>query len=419
MASPFYHVFLCVSLWAPICCNLPPRCPNKGSPHSPSSKRSPTSQLSSSSTDFAFHLYRKMALQSPHRNVFFSPVSVSTSLAMLSLGAGSATKAQILESLGFTLTVTSESAIHRSFQHLVHSLNVPSKEQSLRMGSGLFVRQRLQLQRSFLDRVKKLYATKVFSIDFSNTFSAQKRINSYVEKETEGKVADVIQDLDPMTVMVLVNHILFKANWTKPFNPARTNKNFPFLVDGQTTVRVPMMHQMEEFAFGVDPKLNCSVLRMDYRGNSMALFILPGKEGKMRQLERALSARTLRRWSHLLQKRWMDVFIPKFSISASYDLETILPDMGIRDAFNKNADFSGMTKAGLLQVSKATHKAVLDINEEGTEAVAATATKLIVRSKDQPSFSVLRLDRPFLLAMIEKNTNAVLFIGKVENPIKV
>ncbi|XP_023575465.1 serpin A9 isoform X3 [Octodon degus] len=315
MASSFYHLLLFVGLWVPLYCKPPSHAPSRGSAPPSCSKSSPGSQVSSGSTNFAFRLYRRLALQSPGRNIFFSPA----------------------------------------------------------------------------------------------------RINSYVEKETRGKVVNLIQDLDPLTAMVLVNHIFFKANWTKPFNPADTHKSFPFLVDKQTTVRVPMMQQRDTFAFGVDPKLNCSVLQMDFRGDTVAFFILPG-EGKMRQLEETLSARVVRRWSHSLRKRWIEVFLPKFSISASYDLETILPKMGIRDAFNKNADFAGITKTGFLQVSKATHKAVLDIGEEGTEAVAATATKLIVRSKDNPSFPVIAFKKPFLTMITSKDLSAIFFIGKIKNP---
>ncbi|XP_063097675.1 serpin A9 [Cavia porcellus] len=416
MASSLYHLLLFVGLWTAIYCKPPSDPHSRGSPRPPSAKDSPASLVSSGSTNFAFHLYRRLALHSPSRNVFFSPVSISTSLAMLSLGGYSATKAQILRTLGFNLTVTPESAIHQGFQHLVHALNAPNTELDLRMGSALFVKKGLQLQASFLDRAKRLYGSKVFSMDFSNAFSVQ-RINRYVEKETKGKVTNLIRDLDPLTAMVLVNHILFKAKWMKPFNPADTHRSFPFLVDKQTTVHVPMMQQMETFAFGVDPQLNCSVLQMDYKGDTRALFVLPG-EGRMRQLEKALSTRLLRRWSHLLQKRQIEVFIPKFSISASYNLETILPKMGIRDAFGKNADFSGITKTGFLQVSKATHKAVLDIGEEGTEAAAATATKLIVRSKDRPFSTVLRLDKPFIVILMKEDINSPLFIGKIENPTK-
>ncbi|XP_008562269.1 PREDICTED: serpin A9-like [Galeopterus variegatus] len=417
MASSFYRVLFVVGLWASTRCAPPSNAPSRGSSHSSSTKSTCTSPLSSSNTYFAFRLYRRLVLETPSQNVFFSPVSVSASLAMLSLGAHSATKTQILQGLGFNLTHVPESAIHQGFQHLLHLLNVPSKDLGLKLGSVLFIKKELQLQADFLDNAKRLYSSEVFSTDFSNTSGAQERINSYVKKETNGKVVDIIQGLDPLTAMVLVNHIFFKARWEQPFNAAETSKSFPFLVGKRTTVHVPMMHQTEQFAFAVDPELNCSVLQMDYRGGIVAFFVLPGK-GKMRQLEQALSARMLRKWRHSLQKRWIEVFIPKFSISASYDLETILPKLGIRNAFDQNADFSGITKRDFLQVSKATHKAVLDVGEEGTEAVAATATKLIVRSKDSPPHATVYFNKPFLMLIINEATDSMLFLGKVENPTK-
>ncbi|XP_035927800.2 serpin A9-like isoform X2 [Halichoerus grypus] len=383
MASAFYRVFLIVSICAAIPCVPPPRDPSKGFSCLSSPRSTAASGLSSSNTSFAFRLYQRLVLKTPDQNVFFSPRSVSTSLAMLSLGARSATKTQILQSLGFNLTHVPEPAIHQAFQHLLQLLRAPSKDLDLRMGSVLFIKKELRLQTNFLDNIKRLYESKVFSTDFSSTSTAREQINSYVEKETEGKVVDLIQGLEPLTVMVLVNHIFFKAKWEKPFNPGYTRKSSPFLVGKRTTVKVPMMHQ-----------------------------------GKMKQLEQALSATMLRKWSYLLQKRWIELFIPKFSISASYDLETILPKMGIRDAFDKNADFSGITRRDFLQLSKAAHKAVLDVSEEGTEAAAATATKLTVRSKDGPSHTVVRFNRSFLLLLVRRATEAVLFLGKVENPTK-
>ncbi|XP_073923019.1 serpin A9 [Castor canadensis] len=418
MASSFHRVLFLVGLCAPVYCIPPSSTPSKRPPKPPSMKGTPAYQVSRSNTNFAFHLYQRLVLQNPGRNIFFSPVSVSTSLAMLSLGARSATKSQILQSLNFSLTHTAESVIHLGFQHLVHSLNVPSKDRSLRVGSALFVRKGLALQADFLDRSKRLYEAKVFSTDFSSTFAAQEKINSYVAKETSGKVTDIIQDLDPLTAMVLVNHIFFKAKWTKPFNPADTIKGFSFLVGQGTTVHVPMMHQTEEFAFGVDPELDCSVLQMDYGPDTMALFVLPSK-GKMGQLEQALSPRTLEKWSHSLQKRRIEVLIPRFSMSASYNLETILPKMGIHDAFDRNADFSGITKSDSLQVSKAAHKAVLAVSEEGTEAVAATATNIILRSKDGPSSPIICFNSTFLVMIIDKHIESMLFLGKVQNPTQV
>ncbi|XP_053459621.1 serpin A11 [Nycticebus coucang] len=418
MATSFYEALFIVGLCAPFYCVLPATVPRGECLHPSSTKNNAASQVSSHNTDFAFRLYRRLISEAPSQNVFFSPMSVSTSLAMLSLGARSATKTQILLSLGFNLTHTPEPTIHQAFRHLVHLFTVPSKALGVQMGNVLFIKKELQLQANFLDNVKRLYEVEVFPTDFSNPSKAQARINSYVKKETKGKVENLVQNLDPLTAMVLVNHIFFKAKWEKPFNPVDTKNSFPFLLGKGTTVPVPMMHQMEQFSFGVDPELDCFVLQMDYRGDNVAFFVLPGK-GKMRQLEQALSAQTLRKWRHSLQKRWIEVFIPKFSISASYNLETILPKMGIRNAFDKNADFSGIVKRDSLQVSKATHKAVLDVGEEGTEAVAATATKLVVRSKDGPSHNTVFFDRPFLLLLMNQDIDSVLFVGKVEKPTRM
>ncbi|XP_012579889.1 PREDICTED: serpin A9 [Condylura cristata] len=417
MAPAFYGVLLVISLCAPIRCVHPSRPPNRGAPQPSSTKGTTTSQVASSNTDFAFRLYRRLVLKTPNQNVVFSPLSVSASLAMLSLGARSTTKSQILRGLGFNPQHTPEAAIHRGFQHLVHSLNVPNQDLCVKMGSVLFIRKELRLQEQFLVDVKRLYEAEVLSTDFSNTSTALARINGYVEKETNGKVVGLVQELEPMTAMVLVNHVFFKAKWKKPFAPADTRNSFPFLVDKRPCVRVPMMHQVEEFAFGVDLELNCSLLRMDYSGDTSVLFMLPG-QGRMRQLEQALSDRRLQKWNHLLRKRWVEVFMPKFSISASYDLETILPKMGIRDAFGKNADFSGITKRDSLQVSKAAHKAVLDVDEEGTEAAATSATKLVVRSKGRPASHTITFNMPFLLQITHGATGTPLFLGKVTDPTK-
>lgn len=210
MASSLYGVLFAAGLCAPIYCVSLVNAPS-GYPHPSSTKSTPASLVYSLNTDFAFRLYRRLVLETPSQNVFFSPMSVSTSLAMLSLGAHSVTKTQILEGLGFNLTHTPESAIHWGFQHLVHSLTVPSKDLALKMGSALFVKKELQLQANFLGNVKRLYEAEVFSTDFSNPSIAQAKINCHVKKKTQGKVVDIIQGLDLLTVMVLVNHIFFKG----------------------------------------------------------------------------------------------------------------------------------------------------------------------------------------------------------------
>ncbi|KAG8509318.1 Thyroxine-binding globulin, partial [Galemys pyrenaicus] len=372
-------------------------------------------KMSSINADFAFNLYRRFTVETPDRNIFFSPVSISAALAMLSLGAYSSTQTQILESLGFNLTDTPTAEIQQGFQHLICSLNFPKKELELQMGNALFIGKQLKPLAKFLDDVKSLFETEVFSIDFSNVSVAQQEINSHVEKQTKGSVVGLIQDLKPSTIMILVNYIHFKAQWANPFDPSKTEEGSSFLVDKTTMVHVPMMHQMEQYYHLVDTELNCTVLQMDYSKNALALFVLP-KEGQMEWVEGAMSSKTLKKWNRLLQKGWIDLFVPKFSISATYELGTVLLKMGIQDAFADNADFPGFTEDNGLKLSNAAHKSVLHVGEKGTEAVAVPE----VRFLDQPEITLLhpiiQFDRSFLLLILEKSTRSILFLGKVVDP---
>ncbi|XP_073083598.1 thyroxine-binding globulin isoform X2 [Manis javanica] len=310
--------------------------------------------MSSINADFAFNLYRRFTVETPDRNIFLSPVSISAALAMLSLGARSSTQTQILESLGFNLTDTPVTEIEQGFQHLICSLNFPKEELELQMGNALFIGKQLKPLAKFLNDVNSLYETEVFSTDFSNVSIAQQEINSHVEKQTKGKVVGIIQDLKSDTIMVLVNYIHFKAQWASPFDPSKTEEGSSFLVDKTTMVQVPMMHQMEQYYHLVDAELNCTVLQMDYSKNALALFVLP-KEGQMEWVEGAMSSKTLKKWNRLLNKGWIDLFVPKFSISATYDLGAILLKMGIQDAFADDADFPALTGDKGLKLSKAAH----------------------------------------------------------------
>uniref|UniRef100_A0ABI7XXR3 Thyroxine-binding globulin n=1 Tax=Felis catus TaxID=9685 RepID=A0ABI7XXR3_FELCA len=357
-------------------------------------------KMSSINADFAFNLYLRFTVETPDQNTFFSPVSISAALAMLCLGACHNTQTQIIESLGFNLT------------------DIPMADtKGIRITSGKFIGKQLKPLAQFLDDVKSLYETEVFSTVFSNVSAAQE-INSHVQKQTKGKVVGLIEDLKPNTIMVLVNYIHFKALWENPFDPSKTEEGSSFSVDKNTIVQVPMMQQMEQYYHLVDTELNCTVLQMDYSKNALALFVLP-KEGQMEWVEGAMSSETLKKWNHLLQKGWIDLFVPKFSISASYDLGAILLNMGIQDAFADNANFLGLTGDSGLQLSNAAHKAVLHIGEKGTEAVVVPE----VRFLDQPEITLLhpiiQFDRSFLLLLLEKSTRNILFLGKVVDPTEV
>ncbi|KAG3260438.1 alpha-1-antitrypsin-like protein CM55-MS [Ictidomys tridecemlineatus] len=183
--------------------------------------------------EFALSLYRVLAHESNTTNIFFSPVSIATALASLSLGTKADTHTQIMEGLGFNLTEISEADIHQGFQHLLQNLNKPNSQLQLTTGNGLFIDHNLKLLDKFLEDVKNLYHSEAFSTDFTNTDEAKKQINTYVEKGTQGKIVDLVKDLNRDSILALVNYIFFKGKWEKPFEVDHT-KEEDFHVDQHT-----------------------------------------------------------------------------------------------------------------------------------------------------------------------------------------
>ncbi|XP_075859865.1 alpha-1-antichymotrypsin-like isoform X2 [Microcebus murinus] len=370
-------------------------------------------RLGSSDTDFVFGLYKQLALQNPNENVIFSPLSVSAALAFLSLGAGGTTLTELLQGLKFNLTETSEAAIHQSFQQLLRSLSRPSEQLQLSTGNAMFIAEQLRLRERFVEDARGLYASKAFKINFQDSAAAKKFINDYVEKKTRGKIVDLVKDLDPSTMMVLVNYIFFKAKWKTPFDPHDTVKA-RFYLSRRKWVKVPMMSMEDlDVPYFRDEELSCAVAELMYTGNASALLVLPDL-GKMKQVEAKLLPETLRRWRDSLQTRHIDSLqLPKFSISGDYNLENILPRLGIRAVFTKEADLSGITGAKNLVLSQMVHKAALDVAEVGTEAAAATGIKIIPMSGRMGPMFTLRFSRPFLVIIQDKALQGILFMAKV------
>nr|AAC53063.1 plasminogen activator inhibitor 3 [Mus musculus]AAH90981.1 Serpina5 protein [Mus musculus] len=364
-----------------------------------------------SSKDFAFRLYRALASESPGQNVFFSPLSVSMSLGMLSLGAGLKTKTQILDGLGLSLQQGQEDKLHKGFQQLLQRFRQPSDGLQLSLGSALFKDPAVHIRDDFLSAMKTLYMSDTFSTNFGNPEIAKKQINNYVAKQTKGKIVDLIKDLDSTHVMIVVNYIFFKAKWQTAFSETNTHK-MDFHVTPKKTIRVPMMNREDEYSYYLDQNISCTVVGIPYQGNAIALFILPS-EGKMKQVEDGLDERTLRNWLKMFTKRRLDLYLPKFSIEATYKLENVLPKLGIQDVFTTHADLSGITDHTNIKLSEMVHKSMMEVEESGTTAAAITGAIFTFRSA-RPSSLKIEFTRPFLLTLMEDSH--ILFVGKVTRP---
>ncbi|XP_069064342.1 alpha-1-antitrypsin-like protein GS55-MS [Pleurodeles waltl] len=367
-------------------------------------------KITSANTGFAFNFYKHQTSNGKSGNVFVSPISISTALGMLSLGARVKTHKEILEGMGFNLREISEKDVHASFHHLMQNLNTSNSELHLSTGNALFIQKDLPLLPQFLHNVKSHYDSEVLSSNFNNQEEAKKQINNFVLEKTHGKISELLPNIDPGTVLVLVNHIFFKGSWTQPFNSNFTAEE-DFFVDENTTVKVPMMRRYSTFNSHWDADLSCRVVQLDYAGNASAMLILP-KQGKMKLVEDALSAATLEKWTKSLSPQVVNLYVPKFSISVATDLIETLKEMGIKEVFTDNADLSGITTSPGLKVSQAVHKAALSLDEKGTEAAGATAIGIMPISFVFPT----KFNYPFLLLIRHHITNSILFLGKIVNP---
>ncbi|KAM4690568.1 uncharacterized protein WCC33_017971 [Rhinophrynus dorsalis] len=381
--------------------------------HQHSNESMPCHKIAPSNARFAFNLFKQVASQNPSDNIFFSPVSISTAFAMLSLGAKSQTFNQIIEALGFNISEISVEDINEGFHHLIHMLDDPDSELKLSSGNALFIDKDLKLIQKFLDDAEHLYESEAISTDFQNEEEAKKQINSYVEKKTNGKIVDLIDSVDPRTALILINYIYFRGEWEKPFDEQDT-KEGEFHVDSNTVVTVPMMRRNGMYNVAFDNELGCTVVEIPYKGNATSLFILPD-EGKLEQVQAALEKRTIMRWKKLFYWRSVDLTIPKFSVSATLDLQKELTKMGVTDVFSDNADLSGIVEGVKLMVSKAVHKAVLSVDEKGTEAAAATAIEVMPMSLPP----VIIFNRPFMVSVYSRSTRSSLFLGRISNPKKI
>ncbi|KAM7159582.1 corticosteroid-binding globulin [Molossus nigricans] len=366
--------------------------------------------LAPNNADFAFNLYEHLVASTPGKNVFISPMSISMSLAMLSLGAHGYTRAQILQGLGFNLTETSEAKIHHSFWYLHRLLTGSDSGLEITIGNALFLNKNLELLESFSADTKHYYEVDTLATDFQDWARASGQINEYIKNKTHGENMDLFSELRSPAMLILVNYIFFKGTWAHAFNPESTREE-NFYVNETTLVKVPTMFQSNETKYLHDSVLPCQLVQLDYVGNGTVFLILPDK-GKTDTVINALSRDTMQRWADSLTNSLVDLYIPKISISGAYDLGDILEDMGTVGLYSKQADFSGTTQEAQLKVSKVVHNAMLQLDEKGVKEAASTAVPQNLASKPV----VMHFNQPFVILIFDYFTWSSLFLVKVVNP---
>ncbi|CAO2587231.1 Serpin A12 [Lemmus lemmus] len=333
---------------------------------------------------------------------------MSTAFSMLTLGAQNSTLEEIKE--GFHLQEIAEKDMYLGFHYLLHKLNRETQDVKINLGNALFMDQKLKPQKRFLRLTKTVYDADMVLTSFQDLNSTQREINNYISQKTHNIINNLVKSIDPGTVMLLANYIYFRARWQYEFNPKET-KEEEFFVDKDKTVKVPMMFRRGLYDVAYDSQLSSTILEMPYRGNITATFVLPDS-GKMKILEQSLQADIFAKWKSLLAKSLLDLHLPRFSISASYNLEEILPLIGLGNMFDMEADLSGIMGQLNRTVSRAVHKAMLNIDETGTEATGATILEAIPMSVPPE----VNFNSPFLVIIYDSLTQSPLFVGKVVDP---
>ncbi|KAM4633472.1 alpha-1-antitrypsin homolog [Polymixia lowei] len=368
-------------------------------------------KLSPPNTDFAFALYKSLnAKAGAGKNIFYSPLGVASALSMLSVGAGGNTHGELFTALGYSAAGLTQVQVNEAYEHLLHMVGHSQEAQQLDIGNALAIRTGFKPLDKFLADVKHFYAGEGFSVDFSTPADAVAKINDFIAKKTHDKIKDQVKDLSPDTAMVLLNYIYFRGKWEKPFEASKTQKG-DFHVDETTTVQVDMMQRTGRYDFYQDQDNHTTVILLPYKGNTSMMIVLPD-EGKMAEVEGYINKEYIRHWHDSLFRSSVDLFLPKFSISAEASLDDTLKEMGIASAFGDMADFSGVSEEVKLKVSKVSHKAVLSVDETGTEAAASTTIEIMPMSLPDS----MKLDRPFLVFILEHSTKSVLFMGKISDP---
>ena len=384
---------------------------------------------------FALELYQK--LRAEEGNLFFSPYSISTALAMTYAGARGQTERQMAEVLHFPTATGnvegdpnkastervdspwSQERFHSMFGAIIKDLNARGEKggYELTVANALWGQKGYGFLKEFLELVKTNYGGGLNEVDFvDETETARQAINDWVEKETNGKIENLIGKgvLDSMTRLVLTNAIYFKGDWARQFKKDET-KDAPFTLSNGQTINVPMMNQTAEFKYMETDSFQA--LELPYVNDELSMIIfLPKKVDGIGGFEEMLTAEKLSGWLADLGKREVIVSIPKFKQTSQFGLADVFGSMGMGDAFSPaKADFSGMTGGRELFISAVVHKAYVDVNEEGTEAAAATGVAMKLTSV-APKATVFRADHPFLFLIRDNSSGSILFIGRMMKP---
>ncbi|XP_006141887.1 plasminogen activator inhibitor 2 [Tupaia chinensis] len=413
-------------------------------------------ELYVANTIFALNLFKQLANTNSTQNLFFSPWSISSTMAMVYLGSRGNTADEMAKVLQFNnvgvhkvipvtpknftgceymqqtqkgpypdaiLQAQAEDKIHSSFRSLSSAINASGGGYLLESANKLFGEKSARFKEEYIQLSKKYYSTEPQAVNFLECAEeARKNINSWVETQTKGKIPTLLPEgaVDEETRMVLVNAIYFKGKWKTPFEK-KLNGLYPFRVNLTHRIPVQMMYLHGKLNIGYIEDLKAQILELPYAGLVSMFLLLPDEITEastgLELLESEITYEKLNKWisKDTMTEDDVEVYIPQFKLEEHYELKSILRSMGMNDAFNKGqANFLGMSEKNDLFLSEVYHQATVDVNEEGTEAAAGTGGVMTGRTgHGGPKFVA---DHPFLFFIMHKVTNCILFFGRYTLP---
>jgi len=373
--------------------------------------------VAGSNTAFGIDLYKNLAEDSG--NIFFSPYSINLALAMTYAGADGETAKQIKDVFKWKLP---DNKLHDAIGKLTDKL--PPEDDSefaLNIANSIWGQDGYSFCERYLNILEDDYGAPLRTVAFkSRPEDVRKKINRWVEEKTDDKIKDLMPkgSIDNLTRLVLANAIYFKARWAKTFRENKTTEETFTTAKGEE-VETEMMQQTEQFHYMEN---NCiKLLELPYEGGETSmLIILPHKKNDLPQTEKAFTEKQLDSWMQKLKRHRVSVKLPKFKLKTKFMLQKpeILPAMGMKDAFSpRKANFSHMADEDeQLYISAAIHQAYIDVDEEGTEAAAATGIGVAATAAPLGEPQKFYADRPFIFLIRDRKTNCTLFIGRLANP---
>ncbi|OBS80031.1 hypothetical protein A6R68_21765, partial [Neotoma lepida] len=365
--------------------------------------------VSEANGTFAIHLLKMLCENNPSKNVCYSPVSISSALAMVLLGVKGDTAVQMSQ----ILCLNTKEDIHQGFQRLLSVLNKPDRKYLLRMANRIFAENTCELPPFYHSELEQLSFVKAPE-------ESRKHINTWVSKQTKGKIPELLSggSVNSATRLVLVNALYFKGKWNQPFHKYCT-KEMPFKINQKEERPVQMMCQKHRFNLAYVNEVQAQVLVMPYEDMELSLVVLLPEDGvDLSKVENNLTFEKLTAWTKpdFMESTKVLVSLPKFKLQEDYDMKSVFQHLGMVDVFQEGkADLSGMSPERELCLSKFVHKSVVEVNEEGSEGAAASVI-ISVDCSYTPPVPTFCADHPFLFFIRHNETNTLLFCGRFTSP---